>query len=163
MITYTQSRNIEDYSVLLDGLYPDFGNPFCHTILVWCDVMKTGKTPEEFWQVWLVKDEGRIIGICGLYSLDENIDTLWLGWFGIIPELRNKKLGCFVIDFLKETARSVGATKLMSYVGSEGKPLTFYNRNGFTTEGSVKDYRKLFIHRNIDFETEEDFIIECIL
>ena len=91
------------------------------------------------------------------------LDTLWLGWFGIIPEYRFQKLGNNVIDFLKEKAREIGATKIMSYVGSEGKPLTFYKRNGFEITGTVGEYIK---EHNMDlsnFEADEDYVIKINL
>ena len=162
MLTYIQSREIKDYSILLDGLYTDFGDHFCHTILCWCKLMEKQQQTQDpsFWEVWIVKQNNKTIAICGLYSLDNNIDTLWLGWFGIIPEFRHQKLGNEVIEYLKETAKNIGAIRIMSYVDSNGKPLTFYKRNGFTVIGTVGEYIK---ENNLDlsnFEKEEDYIIK---
>jgi len=160
---FIQSKSIQDYSVVLDGLYPDFGSHFCHTILKWCEVMAGTKESFQFWEVWLIRQDNNTIGICGLYSLDDKIDTLWLGWFGIIPEFRNGGLGVECINFLKDTARSVGASKIMSYVGSDGKPLSFYYRNGFIEVCRVEQYVKENNLDMEDFESGNDYIIECIL
>ena len=164
MLTYIQSREIKDYTILLDNLYEDFGSHMCHTILCWCKLMKVGQQPKDsyhtIWEVWIIKQDDNTIGICGLYSLNKNVEELWLGWFGIIPEFRFQKLGNEVIDYLKETAINMGATKLMSYVGSEGKPLTFYQRNGFEITGTVGEYIK---ENNMDlsnFESEDDYVIK---
>lgn len=160
---FIQTKDIKEYATLLDGLYPDFGNHFCHTILCWCDIMESGKETGEYWQVWIVKHESQTIGICGLYSLDNNIDTLWLGWLGIVPELRNKKLGVDVIEFLKSTAISIGSTTLMSYIDEDGKPLNFYKRAGFDVICTVGEYIK---EHNIDlssFEDENDYVIKYSL
>ena len=163
MITYIQSKNISDYTILLDGLYSDFGSHLCHTILCWCGLMKSSKSFYQFWQVWIVKQDDKTIGICGLYSLDDKVDTLWLGWFGILPELRNQRLGENVINYLKDTSIEVGASKLMSYVDQDGKPLPFYQRNGFIVKCRVGEYVK---EHNLDiseFEDENDYIIEYTL
>lgn len=117
----------------------------------------------RFWEVWIIKQNNNTIGICGLYSLNNKVDTLWLGWLGILPALRNQKLGCYVLDFLKETAIKIGATKIMSYVDSNGKPLPFYIRNKFKVIGTVGDYIKENNMDISDFENEKDYIIECNL
>ncbi len=160
-----QSRNIEDYSVLLDGLYPDFGNHFCHTILCWCGLMENRKEKDnKFWEVWIIKDHlGDTQGICGLYSLSASIDELWLGWFGVLPELRNKNIGAYIINQLKFKAKNIGAKALMSYVNEDGKPLNFYYRHGFGVidkVGSYVDENKLSM---VDFENRNDFVIKCPL
>lgn len=166
MLTYIQSREITDYTILLNNLYEDFHDHFCHTILCWCELMKKGQQPEEsyLWEVWIIKQDDKTIGICGLYSIDkDSVENLWLGWFGIIPDFRFQKLGNVVIDFLKEKAKEIGATNIMSYVGSDGKPLTFYKRNGFEVIGTVGEYIK---EHNLDlsnFEVEEDYVIKIDL
>ncbi len=163
---FSQSNNIWDYGEVLDKLYPDFGNPFCHTILCWCGVMEKTENKEEcYWKLWLIKDsQQKTIGICGLYSLvPNNVETLWLGWFGIYPEYRNQNKGVLAIKWLKKTAKKLGAKVLMSYVDKNGKPLSFYERNEFKVIGNVADYIK---ENNLDisnFESEEDYVIKCKL
>ena len=70
-----ESREIKDYSILLDGLYTDFGDHFCHSILCWCKLMEKQQQTQDpsFWEVWIVKQNNKTIAICGLYSLDNNI------------------------------------------------------------------------------------------
>lgn len=162
-----QSKNISDYSILLDGLYSDFGNHFCHTILCWCGIMEKGEQPQtssgNFWQVWIAIHNGATVAICGLYSLlpyTYTGETLWLGWFGVLPELRNQNIGSDILNWLKEKAKNNGAKRIMSYVSSDGKPLMFYARHGFKKIGLVGDYVKLNQLSMSDFESEKDFIIE---
>lgn len=163
-----QSKNIVDYSVLLDGLYPDFGNHFCHTILCWCEIMEVGEQPKrkegKFWEVWIVRDHLKnTLGICGLYSLSESTNELWLGWFGILPELRSSGIGAHVINQLKVKAKNIGAAALMSYVDEDGKPLNFYYRHGFGVIDKVGNY---IDENNLSmdgFEDRNDFVIKCPL
>ncbi len=164
--TFVQSKDIRDYSILLDALYPDFGSHFCRTILCWCDLMKNDRKENKFWEVWIIKNtKGNTIGICGLYSmLTNDIETLWLGWFGLIPELRNNGIGSNVLNWLKNEAKKIGATTLMSYIDKSGDRLSFYERNGFYCIGLVDEYISNNADMNIkDFESSNDFIIRQTL
>lgn len=165
-----QSRNINDYKPILEGLVEDFGYAYYHAILAWCRVIDDD-TPENFWQVYLVTDDvaddskapiGKVVGICGLYSHTASTDELWLGWFGIVPERRNGGIGKEVLDALKDIAYNYNAAKLMSYVDKEGAPLNFYYRNGFELIGRVGEYIKDKPSLNVKehFEDAEDFIIQ---
>ena len=69
-----------------DGLADDFGLPFFHTMVVWCGLTTNTVHIDKHWEVYLVKQLDKAIGVCGLYSLDATNENLWLGWFGIIPE-----------------------------------------------------------------------------
>lgn len=166
-LKFRQSHtNIHDYSNILDKLYPDFGNHFCHTILCWCGIMEKGRQPDKsFWEVWIIyNDKMQSIGICGLYSLKENsTDELWLGWFGLFPEYRNKGLGVEAIQWLKLKAKSLGASKLMAYVDKNRKPMSFYLRNGFKEIGTVSEYVKVHNLSLVNFESKKDYVIQHTL
>jgi GNAT superfamily N-acetyltransferase len=128
--------------------------------------MEKGMQPNKYyenkyWEIWIIKDCGATIGICGLYSLRaENVETLWLGWLGITPEFRNTGFGSIVLSWLKEKAKGIGAKTLMSYVDKNGKPLPFYKRNGFTIEGRVDDFVVTNGLNISDFEGYDDFVIK---
>ncbi len=160
MIKFKQSRNIYDYSNILNGLLADFGAPFCQTVLQWCKIIDYN--PSNYWEVYIVEKDDSTIGICGLYSLDESTEELWLGLFGILPELRNQKIGKDVMKFLYAEAEKLGCKRIMSYVDQGGKPLSFYKREGFDVIGTVDKYLKDNSMRQIDgeeFESLEDFVI----
>lgn len=161
---FFQTENIHSYSEVLDALHSDFGNAYLHTILVWCRILKGKDEDNCHWQVYLVQEGDRTIGICGLYGLEENSTTeLWLGWFGILPEIRSSGHGAKVLAELKDIARSLGCKTLRSYVDKDGKPLPFYHRNGFTTVGTVKEFVRSHGLNISDFESPQDFVIECQL
>lgn len=158
-----QSKKLEAYKPILEGLVDDFGYTFYHAILVWCGIIEDKIHDERFWEVYLISGlDDETIGMCGLYSLRrDSLDELWLGWFGILPEHRNRGIGEDVLGWMKRKAKRVGAKKLMSYVDSKGKPLNFYYRNGFKNIGTVKDY----LIKNPDLHIEEfedglDHVIE---
>lgn len=173
-IDFIQSRNIYDYRPLTNSLVDDFGYGFLHTMMVWCDLIDDPFAEGQYWEVWLIRRTVRneytgryfkeVIGICGLYTLEpHNRDEMWLGWFGVVPELRNQGIGVKALDFLKEKAKSEGCKKLRSYVDKEGKPLPFYKRNGFRVTGTVREFLKENSRKKIDgdnFEDMDDHIIE---
>jgi GNAT superfamily N-acetyltransferase len=157
-----QSKNIHDYKIILESLIGDFGFIYYHTILTWCGIIGDNENDNKYWQIYLMQLNNETVGICGLYSLYENsYDELWLGWFGVIPEKRNKNIGQDTLDWMKENAKSLGCKKLMAYVDKNGKPLSFYYRNNFKRIGTVKDY--LLEHTELSsdlFESENDHVIK---
>ncbi len=160
-VNFIQSRDIKEFSPIIRPLLPDFGAAFCQTILEWCKLMDDAY--DNFWEVWLVKDKNKTIGICGLYSLNgENTDELWLGWLGLVPEYRNKNIGKTIMQHLYKQANDVGCKKIFSYVDKEGKPLSFYKREGFEIIGTVGQYlydNKLSKIDGDEFESMDDFVI----
>lgn len=158
MIRFFKTHNIRQFKCLTDGLYDDFGAPFKETMKLWCKRVDDGK----FWQVWIIKNDKETIGVCGLYSMDYETKTLWLGWLGLLKKHRNKGFGKDVMSLLYEEAKNLGALRLNSYVDEEGKPLSFYYREGFERIGSVKEYmkkKKLKKEEAENFEDLKDHVI----
>lgn len=158
MITFFKTYNIRQFKSLITGLFADFGEPFKQTMKAWCKKIDDGK----FWQVWIVKKDKEIIGVCGLYSMDFETKTLWLGWLGILNEHRNKGLGKEIMSLLYSEAKASGAKTLNSYVNQDGKPLNFYYREGFQRIGTVSEYlkkKRLNKSELENFESPEDHVI----
>lgn len=167
------SKNIEDYKIIIRELYNDFGINFCHTILTYCDFIEDpDKDKNMLWNIHILKTyketinplEDESIGICGLYSLDSKTENLWLGWFGILPNFRNLNLGTRALLFLKIQAKSLNCKNLYCYVDkSNESALRFYKRNNFHIISSVKEFTK---NNNISmdyFENPEDLVIKLNL
>lgn len=164
-LSFIQTRNIYDYSEILKPLGNEFTSIFYQTMLIWCKIIPSDNAQnDKLWEVWLVKIGDKPIGVCGLYALSGSTDTkeLWLGWLGIIPELRNLKLGNQIMEHLYSFAKSVDCERILSYVDKEGKPLNFYYKQGFKVIGTVETYCYNNGLNNIDgddFEDKEDFVI----
>jgi GNAT superfamily N-acetyltransferase len=164
-LSFVQTRNIYDYSEVLKPLKEDFDYVFYSTMLCWCKIIPSDNAQgDRLWEVWLIKLGAKQVGICGLYTLHgvETTTELWLGWLGIVPELRNLKLGSQVMEHLYMYAKSVGCERIFSYVDKDGKPLNFYNREGFDVIGTVGEYCDKHCLDNIDggdFEDKQDFVI----
>ena len=149
-IEYIQSKKISDYKPLIDEFTkPElFGSAFKETVKHWCKKKNTTrkfKHRDQFWEVWLVREDNQSKAICGLYNIchavnkDNHIEELWLGWFGVLN--RSNGLGAKILNtFLKPKAKELGATYLMSYVNKNGAPIEFYKRHGFEVIGTVKDW-----------------------
>lgn len=154
------SKNINHFGPLFVGLFKDFGYPFWHTMLQWTNVIKI-KPDNRYWQVWLIKNNKELTGVCGLYSLNNKKKQLWLGWFGILPELRSSGIGEQVIKSLERKAKKEGCTTIYSYVGRNNyKALKFYKRLGFKRVCNVREYIKANKISQDEFESMSDHIIK---
>ena len=55
-INIFQSKNINDYKNILEGLIEDFGFIYYHAILSWCGIIENSTwKSNKYWQVYLVK------------------------------------------------------------------------------------------------------------
>lgn len=159
-INFVQSENIKEYKPVLETLVEDFKYIFYSAILYWCRIIRDKDSEVEFWQIWLIKDDDEVVGICGLYSMRPDTEELWLGWFGVIPSRRKEGIGIKALDFLSNKAKGLNCKKILSYVNKDGVPLPFYEKYGFKVIGRVKDYLKTHPEKINEFEDEEDYIIE---
>ena len=158
-----QTTRLKTFRPILEGFIEDFGYSYYHAILSWCgfvDISDDENEKDYFWEVWLIKQRKKIIGISGLYSLNpDDTSQLWLGWLGVLKEYRNKSIGTFILKELENKAKKVDCKELLVYVDKNGAPLNFYYRNGFEHVCKVGEYVKQN-NLSIDhFEHEEDFIL----
>ena len=162
-IEFKQTRDIYEYGKIVSSLLPDFGIIFCQTIMEWCKVIPLITCNRNYWEWYLVYYNDKVIGCCGLYSLSDSTDELWLSWFGLLPEYRGNKIGDKMLDFLYSLARTVNCKIVRSYVDKSGGPLKFYKRNGFIITGTVREFLDKNKLKEIDgneFEDMNDFVIE---
>ena len=156
-----QSRDIKDYSSILEGLTNVFEYDYWHAILCWCKIIETTQKDNKFWEVWIIKHKNKTIGICGLYSLYEHsTEELWLGWFGILEEYRDKGLGKLALDDMIKKAKNLKCKTLCTYVDKDKKPVPFYERNGFKVICRVNKYVKKHKLSMYDFSGKKDFVLK---
>jgi len=158
-LSLKQSREIYDFKPILAGFVSDFGYVYWPAILEWCRLLAS---PDDrlFWQVWLVIENDSVIGICGLYSLADGADELWLGWFGILPQLRNSGRGSEALKLIESEAVKRGCKTLRTYVDKEGKPIPFYVRHGFVRISSVGEFCNQTGRGLEHFESSDDHVME---
>jgi ribosomal protein S18 acetylase RimI-like enzyme len=111
-----------------------------------------------------------VIGICGLYSINDETKELWLGWFGFLKQYRGRKFGSGVLTYLKDIAMENSCSRLNVYVDKNNLgAINFYKNNGFKmmrSEGKVVNvgkYKKLKKNKiaNVDasFGNNSDLIM----
>ncbi len=163
-IKLQETKDIKQYRLLFDGLFKDFNYALWDGILMWCDIKYNSIAEDRYWRVFLIKKRNIVIGICGLYSMDHDTDELWLGWFGILPEYRNKGIGKIVLQALEKRAKIVGCKYIYSHVGKNNfKAMRFYEREGFERISTVlKFIKNNKVDRN-EFENINDHVIRKIL
>lgn len=85
---------------------------------------------------------GYIVGVIG-YSLDylSTDSSYWLGWFAVREKHRRHHIGTALLrqvetDLKRQAQRKIFVSTEDSNYGAK----TFYTRNGFRTEGVIRDY-----------------------
>ena len=63
---------------------------------------KAAKSDDVALNHYLAYENGRVVGITGVYHEDIDKDSIWLSWFGVLPNERSKGYGRKI---LKETER----------------------------------------------------------
>jgi len=82
-----------------------------------------------------VFDEDEVVATFGHYSVPENPDSAWLGWFGTLPEKRRFHYGSRVLTLMEDTARSKGYKFVRLYTETENAPARkFYESLGYVAE-----------------------------
>lgn len=85
---------------------------------------------------WIVSMDGKDAGISGIYENDAEPESAWLGWFGILPEYREKKIGTATLKFFEEEAKRLGKKYVRAYTNRNDNDIAkdFYKANGYEEE-----------------------------
>lgn len=72
---------------------------------------------------YIVYKANEPVGITGLYidEFTQEDDVVWLGWFGVLPEYRNKGLGCEILLKSLELAKDKGFKVLRLYTSKNNQ------------------------------------------
>lgn len=98
---------------------------------------KTGLAyPDHHVRYWLAEMNSAYIGITGLYYYDDDPDTVWLGWFGILSDHRGKGYGRILLEKTMDMARAEGFGHLRLYTDYTGNhnAVLLYEQEGFIGE-----------------------------
>lgn len=95
--------------------------------------------PDADKKYWLaVKDNGKVIGITGLYTDAKDSKTVWLGWFGVHPQYRRQGIGSQLLESTISEAIKRGFAKLKLYTSSDKNEVaahSLYRKFGFVQSG----------------------------
>ena len=118
----------------------DFGDRFLLSMLHWCGIGQRS-TPLDYWKVFLLRAEGDVVGVSGLYRQPGMPETVcWVGWFGIRPRFRRQGFGKRAMYALTDFARHLAVKELWVYTGSSDDiAVSFYKSLGFEFLGSAAD------------------------
>ena len=85
---------------------------------------------------YLARVNNEYIGITELYYYGDDLDNVWIAWYGILEEYRNKGLGKEILLKTIELAKSKNFKYLRLYTDPVGnhKAMLLYERMGFIGE-----------------------------
>jgi RimJ/RimL family protein N-acetyltransferase len=135
------TKEIDLFLPIMRELAEDFGDRFLLSMLHWCGIGKRAH-PLLFWEVFLLRANREIVGVCGLYQISETpASPAWLGWFGILSAFRRRGYGSSAIHSLADRTREMDCNELWVYTGSSDEAaMHFYTKLGFQRLGSARDY-----------------------
>ena len=139
------SKHFAEYEAVINALEPDLGPGLRASMRYWCG-LEPRPNPLDFWEVYLVEAEGSTVGLGGLYRRPgEPESVLWLGWLGIMPQLRNRGYATAALQLLRDRARELGAQKLYVYTDRDNPAAhALYQRAGFEFAYDAGDASSLF-------------------
>ena len=90
---------------------------------------------------FLVYDNNELIGITGMYEYNDYSDEAWLGWFGVVPEHRNKGYGRQILLDGIESLRKLKYKYLRLYtdINDNFEACKLYHDLGFKHECYYKE------------------------
>ena len=84
----------------------------------------------------LVYDDEKVIGITGSYCYPFDSESGWLGWFGVLPEMRGCHYGAGILGLHEDMLREQGYkySRLYTETYNNDNARNFYEKNGYTGE-----------------------------
>ena len=93
--------------------------------------------PEESSTYYLAYNDNEIVGIAGLYHEKSSCDdSIWLGWFGVVPKFRGLGFGEKILELTMDKAKEKGFKIIRLYTDTiENKAaVKLYEKLAFTKE-----------------------------
>lgn len=93
-----------------------------------------GTTDYKYYLLY-VEDVG-YVGITGVYSVQADSESAWLGWFGILKEYRRNHYGSEAMRLFEEYSKKLGYKYCRLYTDRDDNKATikFYEANGYVLE-----------------------------
>jgi len=155
-VELVETREIQMFLPVMKEI--DFGDRFLLSMLHWCGIGQRS-TPLDYWKVFLLRAEGDVVGVSGLYRQPGMAQHVcWIGWFAIRPRFRRQGYGKSAMCALIKFAQSIAAKELWVYTGSSDDiAVSFYKSLGFEVLGAAADWAP---GRTMD---NSDIVLRCIL
>lgn len=118
----------------------EFALKVFHSIFTWMEPnvnpyadALNGKVDAEY---YLVYDDETLVGITGFYTLPEDPESAWLGWFGVVPEQRRNHYGSKIVQFHENDLKEQGFkySRLYTEIYNNDATRRFYEKCGYTGE-----------------------------
>lgn len=112
--------NFNESLTLRDKLFPNLNKLEQETLKASIDNSKI-KILEELGitmiKYWIAKDteSNKVLGIVGLYSEIDDINDVWLGWYGVSEDARGLGIGKELLKFAIKEANTINKNKLKLY------------------------------------------------
>jgi RimJ/RimL family protein N-acetyltransferase len=138
-VELVETREIQMFLPVMKEI--DFGDRFLLSMLHWCGIGQRS-TPLDYWKVFLLRTEGNVVGVTGLYRQPGMAETIcWVGWFGIRLRFRRQGFGKRAMYALIDFARHLGVEELWVYTGSSDNiAVNFYRSLSFEELGAAADW-----------------------
>ena len=127
---YPITKDNLDFAVKLQNeLFP---MPNCSARINYIDAINHNNYANYF----LVYDNELCIGITGIYYESVDLESAWLGWFGVKEEFRRQHYGTKIIQLFEMMAINRGFTYARLYTDAidNDAAISFYKANGYTCE-----------------------------
>ncbi len=126
-----QTAEIQHFLPLFKEL-TEFNERFLLAMLRWCGYGRKRHRELALWNVYVAFHLDKPVGVTGIYCEQEDpSERCWLGWFGIVPNYRRKRVGSHLFNTTCKISRSKGFSSLYIYTeGSDDKAISFYESIG---------------------------------
>ena len=87
-------------------------------------------------EYYLVYNESQLVGFVGLYYEKVDLESAWLGWFGVKEEFRRQHYGTRIIKFFEDLAKEKGYKYVRLYTDKNNNDVAikFYEKCGYFAE-----------------------------
>ena len=108
----------------------------------------------DFLDYWIYLDvQNDVVGIVGLYTQNSDTDNkIWLGWYGVKPSHRGKKIGSELLDFATQKAKEEGYKELHLYTTNDAvhqDAIALYLRRGFVKYKKHKERKTIYYKKEL--------------
>lgn len=139
-LSLVQTRDFCEYAPLIEELTSELGERFPLSMKNWCGIGER-PYPLPFWQVYVLKCGGETVGISGLYRRHEDPpERCWIGWLGVRPGYRRRKIAQRAIGELKRLATRDGFKELWVHTDESNRAaVALYELERFCSVSNVQD------------------------